>query len=229
MRPLPGKSSRLPPGAQPVTRDAAPADQRRRILEATVGLIAEHGYQATTAEMIIRRAKVGYGTFYKHYEGKEACLLDLFDRSIERAERQLRGVFEVQEGGWQEKISAVVAALFEQVRADPTIARVCLVEAPTAGMAAIERYDAAVRRFEPFFEPGRQVCPHGERLPKTLEGTVASGVLWIAHQQLRRGEPENLTSLLPETVEFVLRPYVGEEQAVRTADELVGTFAAGPA
>jgi AcrR family transcriptional regulator len=229
MRPLPGKSSRLPRGNQPVTRDAAPADQRRRILQAAADLIAEHGYRATTAEMIIRRAKVGYGTFYKHYEGKEACLLDLFDRSIERSERHLRGVYEAQEGGWPEKIAAVVAALFEKVGAEPAIARVCLVEAPTAGTPAIERYDEAVRRFEPFFEPGRHVSSHSERLPRTLEGTVVSGVLWIVHQQLRRREPEKLTSLLPETIEFVLRPYIGEEQAVRTADELVGILAAAPA
>jgi AcrR family transcriptional regulator len=228
MRALPGKSSRLPPGTPPVTRDAAPADQRRRILQATVDLVAERGYQATTAEMIIRRAKVGYGTFYKHFEGKEACLLHLFDRSVERSERRLQSVYDTQEGDWPQKIAAVVAALFEDIRAEPAVARVCLVEAPTAGEAAVARYDAAVRRFEPFFAPGRKASPNG-RLPKTLEGTVASGVLWIAHQQLRRGEPENLTSLLPETIEFVLRPYIGEEQAVRTADELAGSLAAAPA
>jgi len=229
MRALPGKSSRLPPGKLPVSRDAAPADQRRRILKATADLIAERGYQATTAEMIIRRAKVGYGTFYKHFEGKEACLLHLFDRSVERSERRLQTVYETQAGDWPQKIAAVVAALFEDIRAEPAVARICLVEAPTAGEAAVARYDAAVRRFEPFFAPGREVSPYGKRLPKTLEGTVASGILWIAHQQLRRGEPENLTSLLPETIEFVLRPYIGEEQAVRTADELSGSLAAAPA
>jgi AcrR family transcriptional regulator len=212
-----------------VTRDAAPAEQRRRILQATADLIAEHSYRATTAEMIIRRARVGYGTFYKHYEGKEACLLDLFDRSIERSERHLRGVFETQEGGWPRKIAAVVAGLFEEVRREPAVARACLVEAPTAGTAGIERYDEAVRRFEPFFEPGRDLGPHREHLPKTLEGTVVGGVLWIVHQQLRRREPEKLTSLLPEAIEFALRPYIGEEQAVRTADELLGDLAAAPA
>src|SRR4029079_15345635 len=128
-----------------------------------------------------------------------------------------------------QKVAAVVAALFEDIRAEPVDARVCLVEAPTAGEAAVARYGAAVRRFDPFCAPGRKASPHGKRLPKTLEGTVASGVLWIAHQQLRRGEPENLTSLLPETIEFVLRPYIGEEQAVRTADELAGSLAAAPA
>jgi AcrR family transcriptional regulator len=229
MRALPGKATRLPPGAQPVTRDAAPADQRRRILRATADLMAELGFPGTSAEMIIRRAKVGYGTFYKHFDGKEACLLDLFDRSVQRSEQRLRGIYEKQDGQWPQKVSAVVAALFEEIRSDPAVAHVCLVELPTAGQTAVTRYDAALKRFELFFEPGRELSAHGERLPKTLEGTVASGVLWIAYQQLRRRDPEGLTLLLPETIEFVLRPFIGEEQAVRTADELLESVAATPA
>src|SRR3954462_6669890 len=228
MRALPGKSARLPPGPRPVTRDAAPADQRHRILRAAADLIAELGFQGTTAEMIIRRAKVGYGTFYKHFDDKEACLLDLFDHGVERSERRLRGVYENQGGQWPQKISAVVAAFFEEIRSDPTVARVCLVEVRTAGQEAVTRYDAALKRFEPFFAPGRELSPDGERLPRTLEGTVASGVLWVACQQLRRRDPEKLTSLLPETIEVVLRHFIGEEQAVRTADELAGTLAAAP-
>lgn len=229
MRALPGKSSRLPPGPLPVSRDAAPADQQRRILRAAADLIAERGYRDATAEAIIRRARVGYGTFYKHYDGKEACLLALFDRTVDQSLQRLGGVYEEQEGAWPLKIAAVVAAAFDEVRSDPVLARVCLVESLTAGQTAVAHYDAAVRRFEAFFEPGRELSPHGERLPKTLEATVASGVLWIPYQQLRRGDPERLTSLLPETIEFVLRPYIGEEPAVRTADELAGSFAAAPA
>lgn len=228
MRALPGMSSRLPSGPQPVTRDAAPTDQRRRILRASADLMAERGFQGTSAEMIIRRAKVGYGTFYKHFDGKEACLLALFDRSVERSEKRLWAVYEQREGGWPQKISAVLAALFEEIQSDPGVARVCLVESLTAGQAAVARHHAALRRLERFFAPGRESSPH-ERLPKTLEGTVASGVLWIPYQQLKRREPERLSSLLPETIEFVLRPYVGEDEAGRVADELAGSIAAAPA
>ena len=60
-----------------MSRDGAAADQRRRILEATADLVAEQGYQATTIEMIVRRAKVGYATFYKSFDDKEAVFLAL--------------------------------------------------------------------------------------------------------------------------------------------------------
>jgi len=229
MRALPGKSSRFPPGSQPVSRQSAPADQRRRILRAAAELIAEHGFRGTSAEMIIRRAKVGYGTFYKHFDDKEACLLSLFEACADRSLKHLSAVYENQDAGWPQKIAAVVAALFEEIGSDPVIARVCIVESLTAGEAAVASYDRALKRAEPLLEPGRALSPHGDRLPQTLEGTVASGVVWIAYQQLRRGEPERLAALLPEAIEFALRPYVGEQLAAETADEAAGSLAAAPA
>jgi AcrR family transcriptional regulator len=226
MRALPGRSSRLPPGSQPVTRDAASADQRRRILRATVELMAERGFQNTTAELIIRRARVGYATFYKHFGSKEDCLLAIFDRSAEICEARLRAAYESQPGPWSSKIAALLAAFFQQLAAHPAVAHVCLVELLTAGTAGTARYESTVRTLEPFFRSGRTLTPQGRRLPKTLEGTLACGVLWVARQQVARGDAQKLESLLPETIEFVLRPYVGEEQAVQVADELPDEIAA---
>jgi AcrR family transcriptional regulator len=226
MRALPGKSSRLPPESQPVTRDAAPADQRRRILGATVELMAERGFQNTTAELIIRRARVGYGTFYKHFGSKEDCLLAIFDRSAEICEARLRAAYEGQPGPWSSKVAALLATFFQQLTEHPAVARVCLVEVLTTGTAGIGRYESATRILEPFFRSGRTLTPPGRRLPEPLEGTLACGVLWMANQQVARGEIQKLESLLPETIEFVLRPYVGEEQAVQAADELPDEIAA---
>lgn len=221
MRALPGKESRLPPGPLPVTRDAAPADQRRRILKAAAELIAKRGFQGTSAELIVRRAKVGYTTFYKHFADKEECLFALFDEAATVGEQAVEDAYQQTEGTWPEKVAAGLSALFEQIVAHPTIARVCLVETLTAGPAAVARYEAALRSFEPMLRPGRKCNRRGEQLPDTLEATVGGGVLWIAYQRLIVGEADKLPDLLPETVEFVLTPYVGEAEAVRVADELV--------
>src|SRR6476661_8357544 len=98
MRALPGKASRQPPGPEPVSRDAAAADQRRRILAATGELIAEQGYQETTMEEIVRRAKVGYATFYKHYPDKEAAFLALLDAAVERTVYMVEEAYDREDG-----------------------------------------------------------------------------------------------------------------------------------
>ncbi len=225
MRVLPGQASRLAPGPKPVTRDQAPADQRRRILVAAADLIAKRGYHGTTIELIIRRAKVGYGTFYKNFPDKEACLIGIFDASGEVIKPTLREAWEAEEGTWADRVAASLAALFELIVENPAPARACLVESLTAGPAAIARYEQALANFDPLLRPGREVRESNVALPETLEATLVGGVFWIAYQRLIVGEADKLMALLPETIELVLSPYVGEDEAVRVASEHGGQLA----
>jgi AcrR family transcriptional regulator len=225
MRVLPGQSSRLPEGARPVTRDQAAADQRRRIVEAAAELIARRGYHGTTIELIIRRAKVGYATFYKNFSSKEECLIAVFDTAGEVLRPALREAYESHDGPWAERVAVVLGALFQLIAENPAHARVCLVEALTAGPVAVARYERMLANFEPLLLPGRKIRPGNTELPDTLEATLFGGVFWIAYQRLIVGEAEKLAQLLPETIELVLSPYVGEAEAVRIADEFGGKSA----
>ena len=71
--------------------------------------------------------------------------------------------------------------------------------------------------WSPILRPGRQQGPQAKELPEGLENTLAGGVLWIPYQRLVAGEPEKVPDLLPETLEFVLLPYLGEREAARVA------------
>jgi AcrR family transcriptional regulator len=224
VRALPGKASRQPPGPQPVSRDKAAAAQRRRILEATADLVAEKGYQGATIELIVRRAKVGYQTFYKNFEDKEAAFLALVAEAVERLEKRVTEAYE-REREWPDQIAAGLGALFEEVAANPNVAHACLVEAITAGPEAAALQEGAMKRFAPLLKPGRELNPRRAQLPDTLEDTLMGGVIWVVNQRLIAGEAEKLRALLPETLEFVLRPYVGEEAAAREAGTVTGASA----
>jgi AcrR family transcriptional regulator len=219
VRALPGKASRQPPGPEPVSRAEAAADQRRRILEATADLVAEHGYQATTIEMIVRQAKVGYATFYKSFEDKEAAFMALLDEGIEQLTGRVEEAYE-REREWPDKVAAGLGAMFEVIAANPNVARACLAEASTAGPEAAARQEAAMKQFAPLLRPGRELNPRQAQLPDTLEDTLMGGVMWVVNQRLVGGEADQLRALLPETLEFVLRPYVGEEKAAAEAGAL---------
>lgn len=217
MRALPGKASRQPPGPQPVSRTAAAADQRRRILEATADLVAEHGYQAATVEAIVRRAKVGYATFYKAYEDKQQCYLALLDAGYGVTVHRVRRAYD-REQEWPDRVAAGLGALFETIGEHPNVGRACVVEALTAGPEAVARHEAMLKEFIPLLKPGRELNPRRAQLPETLEDTLVGGVLWVLNQRLVAGEATALRGLLPETIEFVLRPYVGEDRAAREAE-----------
>jgi AcrR family transcriptional regulator len=226
VRALPGKENRQPPGPEPVSRDAAAADQCRRILAATAELIAKQGYQETTMEQIVRRAKVGYNTFYKHYPDKEAAFLALLDAAIEHTVANVEGAYRREEGPWADRVGAALGALFEDVAANPDAARAVLVEAVAAGPEAAAKHEAALKRLAPLLRPGRQLNPRQAQLPEALEETLAGGVVWVLGQRLMAGEAEELRGLLPETLEFLLRPYVGEDEAAREAGEVAEAISA---
>jgi AcrR family transcriptional regulator len=220
VRALPGKASRQPPGPEPVSRSEVAADQRRRILEATADLVAEHGFAEATIEQIVRRARVGYATFYKHYADKEEAFLALLDAAVERTVYVVEEAYDGESGPWPDKVGAGLGALLGLAAAHPGVARACLVEAPTAGPEAAARHEAALKRFAPLLRPGRELNPRKDQLPASLEETLAGGVLWVIGQRLVAGEAEQLRALLPETLEFLLRPYVGEDEAAREAGEI---------
>jgi AcrR family transcriptional regulator len=225
VRALPGKASRQPPGPEPVSRAASAADQRRRILEATADLFADEGYASATIEQIVRRARVGYATFYKQFADKEEAFLALLDAAIERTLYLVEEAYDGETGPWPDKVGAGLGALLELAAAHPNVARACFVEAPTAGPEAAARHEAALKRFEPLLRPGRELNPRGAELPASLESTLTGGVMWVVNQRLIAGEEDELRGLLPEALEFLLRPYVGEEVAAREAGSAEATSA----
>jgi AcrR family transcriptional regulator len=214
------------PATQSPPSSTAEEDRRRRILEATAELVAEQGFSETTIEQVVRRARVGYKTFYKHYPDKEAAFLALIDAGYERGAAKVEGAYRREEGPWPDRIGAALGALFEEVAAHPTVARACLVDANAAGPEAAQRHERALKRLAPLIARGRELNPRGDTLPESLEETIAGGIAWLLSQRLMAGEARKLRGLLPETVEFVLRPFVGEEEAVREAGEVAEAISA---
>lgn len=197
--------------------DELPEAQRERIIGVATELFSKRGYQETPIELLIARAKVGYASFYKYFGDKEGCFLAILDATLEEARERLRAAYSEGEGPWAERVAAAIAALYELLAENPARSRVCLVEALSAGPAVGARHEAAVTELGGMLLPGRAERQDGERLPDTLETTLAGGIVWIAYQLLVIGEADRLPAQVPEAVQFALSPYLGEEAAVRAA------------
>lgn len=201
-----------------VTRATVKEDQRQRILRATGELVAERGYHAVTVEQIVKQARVSFKTFYGHFSNKEECFVELFEMVMADArERMQEAVEREQDAPWPQQVAAALSALFDVFLADPLIARASIVDAPTVGPVMIDRYQKAMSGLTPLLRRGRELNPDADDLAPTLEDTLAGGVLWSAYQRLIVGEVDRIETLLPEAVVFVLRPYIGEEEAKKWA------------
>lgn len=220
MRALPGRQSRAGVDTPPVsvTRSNAHADQRRRILRAVGELVGERGYGDVTVELIVKRARVSFKTFYKHYPGKEEALLDLCENAFDSAEKTIRERLGAHaDASWPDRVLLALRTLVELIVAEPVIARAVIVESPTVGPAITERYERATKALVPLFRAGRALNPRGDELPETIEDTLAGSVFWSAYQRLIVGEADELTASLPVLTELVLRTYIGQAEASRVA------------
>jgi AcrR family transcriptional regulator len=219
MRALPGRQTRAsldrPPAS--VTRAGAHADQRRRILRAVGELVGERGYSDVTVELIVKRAHVSFKTFYKHYPGKEECLLALCESAFDSTEGEIRKRLAAQAGPWPDQVLLALRTLVELIVAEPVLARAVIVESPTVGPAITERYERATKALVPLFRAGRQFNPRGAELPETIEDTLSGSVFWSAYQRLIVGEAEQLAVTLPVLIELILRTYLGQAEASRIA------------
>lgn len=209
----------MPPGPRPVTREQIPIDQRERIIDAAASLIAKRGFHNTTIELIVRRAKVGYATFYRNFADKEELFLAVFDFAGAEVRRQVvEAVVTEADAPWADRVAAGLRAVYLLISENPVYARVCLVESLSAGAGGAARYEQALRNFDPLLRPGRKLRPANAELPETLESTLVGGVFWIAYQRLLASEADRLMELLPEAIELVLSPYIGEAEAVEVAE-----------
>lgn len=175
-------------------------------MDALAELTAEQGYEATKISDIVKRAGVARKTLYDNFEGKEEVFLAAFDAARDEVLRRVEEGGAADEGDWQERVEGGLAAFLGYVAEQPTLARMCMIEALQATPATAKRYEDA---HETFIELTRRVLPKDEGVPGTIAESLVGGVAWIVSKQVRRGETERAEDLLPELTEFMLAPYVG--------------------
>jgi len=206
------------PGQHALPREFIAQHQRARIVAALAEETVEKGYRAVTVADIVRRAGIARNTFYENFSSKEDCFLAASEFAVEEALRRVVDAASAVES-WPARVNAGLAAFLRYVASEPALARTCIVEALSAGPAAVERYEHSIQAFVPLFRMGRKVSPQGDELPETLEETIVGGLFWILYQRIVMGQVEEIEELLQELVEFSLTPYIGAEAAKRAASE----------
>lgn len=194
------------PGRPALPREFIAVHKRRRIMDALAELTAEQGYEATKISDIVRRAAVARKTLYDNFAGKEEVFLAAFDAAVEEMTIRVAEACADAGSDLRERIEAALAAFLDYLAEDPSLARMCLIEALSATPATTKRYEDALQSF---VEMAQRALPRDDRLPETIEETLVGGVVWIAYQQIRREEAERAADLLPELSEFMMAPYVG--------------------
>ncbi len=124
----------------PVTPRKQPRQRRSRetlraILEAATQVFAKHGYAAGTTNRIARRAGVSIGSLYEYFPNKDAILVALAERHLERMVGEVQGLLAAARDSpepLQRLLRRFVTAMLEVHRREPDLMRVVFSDAPPA-------------------------------------------------------------------------------------------------
>jgi AcrR family transcriptional regulator/DNA-binding MarR family transcriptional regulator len=206
-RPGARKGARL--DADGLPREHVTEIQRVRILSAMADVAAERGAGAASVAHIVARAGVSRRTFYDLFEDREDCFLAAFDEAVAQAARTVLPAYE-GEGRWRERVRAGLLALLVFCEEEPSLARLCVVEALAAGPKALERRAEVLDVLLRAVDQGRAERPARipEPPPLAAEGAVGA-VLSVIHRRLVAAGGEPLTPLLGELMSAIVLPYLG--------------------
>ena len=148
--------------------------QRARLHEAMVELVAEHGNNAFSVAALVKRAHVSKRDFYKHFSGKEECLLDTYDTIVNHSLCGIHAAVENEEER-HEWLRLGFLTFADQIADNPEAAWLALVEICAAGTGAIERMLRANRLFEALVAKSLTPADGSPRLPRLLVKGIVAG------------------------------------------------------
>ncbi len=187
---------------------------RGRILLAMARITCQEGLQSVTIAQILDEAKVGRRKFYEHFDGREDCLLALFEEAVARAEQRVMAGVE-DSAPWARRLRDGLQAVLEFFDEEPELARVCVVHAMAGARPVL------IRRRKLLFDLARLVDggqatrrSRTELPPLTAEGVVGA-VFSLLHDRLLAPEQTRLTSLLSPLMAIIVLPYQGAGAAQR--------------
>jgi AcrR family transcriptional regulator len=102
---------------------------RAQLIAIATRLFAEHGYEGTSIEAVLREAGVSRGSLYHHFAGKEA----LYEAVVEDVETKVGMQTLAAAGDATGPVDALRKGFIEWVRlaSDPVVQRILLIDAPS--------------------------------------------------------------------------------------------------
>ena len=180
-------------------------------------LVVARGYQNVPVTQAIRHAGVSRKSFYELYAGKEECFVAVYERELERLLAPALQAFEGSEP-WVDRLRTALGVLLGALAADEDAARICFVEALSAGPLALERRNAAMAQLDPLFAPPDAGLANGSR---AITAGAVGYLSELLNREVAAGRTAELPALRSELMSTLTLPF-----ARRDVGEVVDTASA---
>lgn len=195
-------------------------DQRARITQALVNVLAERGFARATVGLVVTQARVSTRTFYQCFDGFEECLIATMDNALEQAvtlaSRELH-----RTGCRRDGVRTALAAVLSYFDREPELACVCIVEALAGGPVVLAHREHLIQAFR--LAVLQRIENEGSNVSPLVAEGVMSSVLGIMHAHIVTAKPGPFIQLLGPLMGLIMASYLGAqgvEREIRQGEEL---------
>jgi len=211
---LASSDGKFPSGMRKLPADLVSAVQRERLIAAMLRAASELGYREVNVQDVLDRAGVSRPTFYEHFSNKEDCFLAAFDTTAERLRKRVIAAAEVGGENWRDRLRLGLEELLRFAVDEPDAARTLIVEARGASPAAVRRRDELLEHFAARLDGKvRELVPEPASTSAITAAGIVGGVEALLYSRLNKGDYDDLESLLPSLMYFMVLPYEGHKAA----------------
>ncbi len=205
--------------------EAPERDERTRLLQAVLRLVAREDYRTLSAPQIADEANVSIDAYCELFADKEGCFLAALDMIGDEL-LAIAADPRLVSDDWPQAVRRVLAALMRYLADRPLQARTLAQEAFFAGDEALEHALDLFHSIATLLTEGAPAEAHGSL---TAEA-IASAIRHTVSCQVAGGRIELLAALSDHLAYVVLAPFIGADAAVAivTAERQPTSGACGP-
>jgi AcrR family transcriptional regulator len=208
--PMAPAPARLPAGRHSLPVAYVSANQRERILHATVTMLMKKGYTATTVADIVAEAQLTRAVFYQNFRDKEELLSEINQVHFQQMMAVSASAF-FSEEHWPERAWAAIHAAGEVNAAHPAGAHIGFIDTNAVGPELTRRVNDIIMAFGIFLEEGYRVRPEAESLPRLCSEAIAAALCELMYGEIRHGRASQVRDLIPHVAYIALAPFMGPE------------------
>jgi AcrR family transcriptional regulator len=187
--------------------------ERERLIAAMAAACAAKGYAATEVGDVLAATGVERPVFERNFTGKADCALAAVNQILAETTHAAAAAFSPELADWQKLIHAA-RALLELLAAQPSYARLALIEARSAMPAeAYERYAAGIRVLIAMLDRIREYA--AVSAPASATRGAIGGAEILIRRELIEGRAERLPKLLPDIIYGTVVPFLDQHEALR--------------
>jgi AcrR family transcriptional regulator len=211
---LSSSDGRFPSGVRKLPSDLVSAVQRERLLAAMLRAASELGYREANVQDVIERAGVSRPTFYEHFANKEACFLAAFDATALRLRERVGAAARKGGDNLRDRLRFGLETVLHFASTEPDAARTLIVEARAASVEAVMRRDDLLDHFADCIDDQvRALIPAAPSYSPITAAGIVGGIEALLYARLNKGETDDLDSMLPSMMYFLVLPFEGHEAA----------------